>query len=198
HPTLPHPHVRTASPTTGDATGLGTRDLLATSLTLAAAFTLLHHRLAGTTHLTAVLWLAATGTPLMITDWTCHRLPTHLVTATFCGGIALLGLTAATTNQTAALGRALAASAAVSAIALTVALAAPHALGAGDVRLLGAVAPYLGWVGWSQVIRGAVLALLLAATAGTVLLAAGRLARGDPLAFGPAVIGGALLSLVLP
>ncbi|MEU4767721.1 A24 family peptidase [Actinosynnema sp. NPDC023794] len=175
---------------------LGTRDGFMVGSVVGVGLGVLHQRFDGVPHQFAVLWLAAIGVPLMMIDWACHRLPSPLVRALFVGGVAILGYVAASHDDLNALTRALLAAGITSAAALTVAMIIPAALGAGDVKLLGAVALYLGWVGWLDLLRGVVLALLLGAMAGTTLLIARRISRTDRLAFGPAIVGGALLALV--
>ncbi|XVS62071.1 hypothetical protein ACQPYE_27890 [Actinosynnema sp. CA-299493] len=177
---------------------LGTRDGFMVGAVVGVGLVVLHQRFDGVPHQLAVLWLAAIGVPLMMIDWACHRLPAPLVRALFAGGVAILGYVAASHDDLNALIRALLAVAITSAASLTVAMIIPAALGAGDVKLLGAVALYLGWVGWLDLLRGVVLALLLGATAGTTLLITRRISRTDRLAFGPAIVGGALLALVTP
>lgn len=195
---LQAPCPRTGLWSCPSSNALGTRDGFMVSSVVGVGLVVLHHRLDGVPHQFAVLWLAAIGVPLMMIDWACHRLPTPLVRALFVGGVAILGSVAASHDDLKALTRALLAAGITSAAALTVAMIIPAALGAGDVKLLGAVALYLGWVGWLDLFRGVVLALLLGATAGTTLLTARRISRTDRLAFGPAIVGGALLALVTP
>jgi len=164
----------------------------------AVGLVVLDHQLTGAPQMLASAWLAVAGGQLMLVDWVCHRLPTRLVVALFGGGVAIFSGAAVHGDETAAFARAVLAAAVVFTAALTTALVTPRSLGAGDVRLLGAVALFLGWFGWPQVLRGIVFALLLGATVGTVLLATKRISRGDHLAFGPAIVGGALLTLVMP
>jgi leader peptidase (prepilin peptidase)/N-methyltransferase len=166
------------------------------SLVFAVGLAALHQRFDGMPHRPAVLWLAAVGTPLMMTDWACHRLPAALVRALFLGAAVILGCTAIRHDDSSALVRAFLAAGITSAVTLAAVLIIPGALGAGDVKLLGAVAPYLGWVGWPHLLRGVLLALVLGAAAGTVLLITRRISRTDRLAFGPAIVGGAVLALV--
>lgn len=158
----------------------------------------LDHRFTDTSLMVASAWLGVVGGQLMLIDWACHRLPTRLTTALFGGGSVIFLAAAVHTEDASALVRAALAAVVVFAAALATALLAPGGLGAGDVRLLGAVGLFLGWAGWSHVLRGLVLALFLGAAVGTVLLLARRISPSEHLAFGPAIVGGALLSLVLP
>lgn len=72
-------------------------------------------------------------------------------------------------------------------------LLAPHALGAGDVKLAGPLGAVLGGVSWTALVAGPVLAALLTALAGVLGLACGRLHRDDPLPHGPAMLVAALV-----
>lgn len=179
-----------------DAAGVQARETLVIVLVVGTGLCLLDQRLDGEPHKPAVLWLAVIGSRLMMIDWACHRLPTRLVTVLFLGGLAILGHTAVARGDTTALVRALLAAVIVFTAALATAVITAGALGAGDTRLWGATALFLGGEGWTQVLYGVVLALLLGAAAGAVLMVTRRIAFGDRLAFGPAIVGGALLVLV--
>ncbi|MFD7660416.1 prepilin peptidase [Actinosynnema sp. NPDC059797] len=168
------------------------------SLSLGVGLAALHQRFDGIPHQPAVLWLAIVGAPLTMIDWACHRLPAPLVRVLFFGGVVILGWTAIHYDDLSALLRALVAAGITFTAALTTALINPHALGAGDVKLLGTVALYLGWVGWLDLLRGVALALLLGALAGAALLITRRISRTDRIAFGPPVVGGALIALAAP
>lgn len=175
-----------------------TREGFAAGLVLGAGIAVLAYRFAGTADLLTLVWFVVTGVPLMLIDWICHRLPTRLVGAMFIGGIVNLSCLALARDEMTSLLRALGAAAVVFGGTLAAAVAAPASLGGGDVRLLGTAALYLGWIGWAHVVRGIVLALVLAAAAGVFLTATGRLEAGDRLAFGPAIVGATLIVLVLP
>jgi len=72
-------------------------------------------------------------------------------------------------------------------------LLAPHALGAGDVKLAGPLGAVLGAVSPAALLAGPLLAALLTAFAAVVGLACGRLRRDDPLPHGPAMLVAALV-----
>lgn len=76
-------------------------------------------------------------------------------------------------------------------------LAAPPALGAGDVKLAGSVGAVLGAVSWEVLLLGPLLAASLTAAVGAVGLLSGRLGRADPLPHGPAMLGAAWVLAVL-
>ena len=70
-------------------------------------------------------------------------------------------------------------------------------LGLGDVKLAGVLGLVLGWLGWRHVLAGAALPHLLNGPVVLVLLATGRARRGSALPFGPALLVGALLAVVV-
>jgi len=74
----------------------------------------------------------------------------------------------------------------------------PGALGMGDVKLAALLGLYLGWLGWSTVLTGAVAGFVVQAALALVLLAARRVGRRDALPFGPAMLVGAALVMSLP
>jgi leader peptidase (prepilin peptidase)/N-methyltransferase len=175
-----------------------TRKGFTVSTVFAAGLAVLGFRFAGTALLPACMWFAVTAVPLMLIDWVCHRLPSRLVAAMFVGGLVNFAYLAITHDEMTTMLRAVMAAVAVFGAALATAVAAPGSLGGGDVKLLGTVALYLGWAGWTHLVRGVVLAVVLAATVCLFLILLRRLAWGDRFAFGPAIVGGALIALVLP
>jgi leader peptidase (prepilin peptidase) / N-methyltransferase len=89
----------------------------------------------------------------------------------------------------------LAAGAALSAAYLAVAALRPGAVGAGDCKLAAVLGCALGWFGWGAVLAAEVVAHLLAAGHALARLAVRR--RADPVAFGPSLVLGALVAVVL-
>ena len=69
-------------------------------------------------------------------------------------------------------------------------------LGLGDVRLAGTAGLLLGVHGWSSVLRGTFAAFMIGGLAAVMLLAAGRRHTSD-LAFGPAILLGTLVAVVM-
>ena len=86
---------------------------------------------------------------------------------------------------------------AVFAVLLALALVNPRGLGMGDVELGALLGLQLGFLGWPAVLAGVLLGSVLQATAAAALLLARRADRHTDLPFGPALLGGALLVLML-
>jgi len=147
--------------------------------------------------LPAYLWLGAVGVVLAVIDLDCRRLPDRLTLPSYPVGLALLALASAAEDDRSALGRALLAVLVVGGLALLVALAAPGGgLGLGDVKLLGLLGLYLGWLGWGQVVVGVFLGFLIGSVAAVVLLALRRAGWKDEMAFGQWLVAGGLLAVV--
>ena len=77
------------------------------------------------------------------------------------------------------------------AVATALTLVAPF--GFGDAKLIGVLAAYLGWFGWSYVSFGIVAGFVLSALVTLPLVLAKRLTMKSAIPLGPALIAGALL-----
>ncbi len=146
--------------------------------------------------LPAFLLVATLGVAMAYVDVRIHRLPDRLTATSFGGGVVLLTGAAAITGDWGDLGRALLGAAATTAFYLALAVARPADLGLGDVKLAATVGLLLGWVGWSTVVSGTLLAFVLGGVAGLGLIAAGRAGRRTAIPFGPPMLAGALLAVL--
>jgi leader peptidase (prepilin peptidase) / N-methyltransferase len=145
--------------------------------------------------LPAYLLLAAIGLPLAVIDADCHRLPDRLTLPLYPAGIVLLAAASVARHDAGALARAVLAAATVFVAFLATALASPDSLGFGDVKLAGALGLFLGWLGWSVLLLGLVTGFVIGAGAALVLLAGRRAGWRSEVAFGPALLAGALLAV---
>lgn len=151
----------------------------------------------------AVMLVAApVGTHLAAIDLDVRRLPDRLVgpwVAVSAGG---LWLAVALGADATAGRRALLAGAAYAGFFLILALLSllwsTQGIGFGDVKLAGALGVLLGWFGWLQVVVGIYAGILLGGLAAGYLMLRRRAAAGDHLAFGPAMMSGALIGILLP
>lgn len=136
----------------------------------------------------------AVGCGLLIAiDLAVFRLPDAIVGPLYPVLFAGLVVSAWLTNDWRALGRAAAAAVALLAFYFVLALINPSGLGLGDVKLSGPLGALLGWFGWAAVLAGTLAAFALNAVVALVLLASRRVTAKSGIAFGPAMILGAVL-----
>jgi leader peptidase (prepilin peptidase)/N-methyltransferase len=81
-------------------------------------------------------------------------------------------------------------------ILLVIAVAARGGFGMGDVKLALLLGLFLAFVGWSELLLGAVLAILLGGVASVVLLIFTRRGRHAKFAYGPYLVAGAWIALL--
>ncbi|TDE09438.1 prepilin peptidase [Jiangella asiatica] len=147
--------------------------------------------------LPAYLTVGALGVAMAYVDLREHLLPDWLTYSALAAGAALLTVAAVATQEWGAYGRAWAGAAACLAFYLFLALLRPADLGLGDVKLAAVVGLLLGWAGWSTLVLGVFLGFLVGGVIGIVLMTAGRAGRRTSLPFGPPMLIGALLAVLL-
>lgn len=150
-----------------------------------------------TWELPGYLWLVLAGVALAIIDLDCHRLPNRLVFPTYVIGLCWLAIVAVVQHDLARYGRAVSCLALVYAIFYLAHWISPGSLGFGDVKLAGVLGLYLGWLSWSHVLSGIALAFLVSGIAILPMLAVGRMRLNSTVPFGPALLLGAVLSVVM-
>jgi leader peptidase (prepilin peptidase)/N-methyltransferase len=170
---------------------------LVLELVTAAVLALVCGRFAGQASVLAFCFLGALGVALSAIDIAVHRLPYRLTMPAYPVMAILLGVAAATGHDGGALVRALLASVALSAAYLLLALLGAGQLGAGDVVLAAVLGLGLGWLGWPTVIAGSLLAFAVMAVVSLALLAARRISLRGEICFGPFMLGGALLAILV-
>jgi leader peptidase (prepilin peptidase)/N-methyltransferase len=167
---------------------------------MAVAYAALGHRLAGEpvvvvgTYLLAVAVLAT----LMAVDIDVHRLPDALTLPAYPVFAVLLALCSWASGDWAAYRRALVCGVALFAGYFLLALVSPggSGLGFGDVKLAGVIGMLVGWFAWPLAVEATFAAFLLGGVVAVVLLLLRRATRTSSIAFGPAMIVGAVLVLV--
>ncbi|WP_314036208.1 prepilin peptidase [Dietzia sp. CH92] len=147
----------------------------------------------GWADLTTFLALAVACALLIPIDLAVFRLPDAIVLPLYPLTAVGLTVTAATFDAWGSLGRAAAGAAVLLAFYFVLALINPAGLGLGDVKLAGVLGAFLGWLGWPAVLAGTLAAFVLNAAVALVLLAARRVTVKSGIAFGPAMILGAVL-----
>ncbi len=143
------------------------------------------------------LLLAPFGLTLAAVDGDVHRLPNALTLPAIPVTAGLLLVAATTTGDWVSWRRALLAALVVGG-GLTVLAMAFYGrfIGMGDAKLMGSLAMLLGWTGWTTVLEGVYLGLLLGGVAAVVLLLGRRVGWRSHLAFGPYLVAGAVLTVL--
>jgi leader peptidase (prepilin peptidase)/N-methyltransferase len=173
--------------------GVERHNVLAISMMTAILLTAIALRWGGSPALPAFCWLGMTGIALTIIDINFHRLPHYLVGAMGVGGIVLLGVA-----QPSWLLRAVVAVVVAAGALFLMGVLSRGQIGFGDVTLCAAVSLYTGWLGWRYVVLALLAATLLAGLIGVFLLVTRRAGIHDRFAFGPLLVTGGIVVLLLP
>ena len=147
--------------------------------------------------LPALLWLAAISIALALIDVDVRRLPDAIVLPSYVVLLVLLAVASAVEGEWWPLARAVLAGAAAFAFYFALVFAHPAGMGFGDVKLAGVLGLVLGWYGWSELVVGLFLGFLLGGLVGTALLALRLATRKTMIPFGPYMIAGAWLALLV-
>ena len=172
-------------------------------IAVALAWASLTFRLGGQAQwslLPAYLYLGAVGAALTLIDLDVHRLPDLIVLPSYPIAFVLLLVPTVVTGQWGALLRAVLAGTALYAGYRVLALVSPGGggLGLGDVKLAGVLGLLLGWLGWGPAIVAIFAAFATGGVTALLLLLTGRASRSSRIAFGPYMILGAWVALMLP
>ncbi|MFL6100769.1 MAG: prepilin peptidase [Actinomycetales bacterium] len=147
--------------------------------------------------LPAYLYLIAIGVALALIDIDVHRLPNAIVLPSYVVAPVLLTVASLGDGDWAALVRAAIGGAALYVLYFLLRLAYPSGMGFGDVKLAGVLGMYLGWLGWGPLAVGAFLGFLLGGVVGGALMAANRASRKSKIPFGPFMIAGAYVAVLV-
>ncbi|WP_157436517.1 prepilin peptidase [Actinospica robiniae] len=140
------------------------------------------------------VFLVGTAVLAMI-DARTIRLPNRLLHPVAWTGLALLACAAACSGSWYRLTFALASAGAL--LGAFFLLHKMSGLGRGDVRLVGLLGLFLGWVGPATVFAGVALGTVAGGVFGAVLLLAHKADRRRMLPYGPFLVLGAWLALLL-
>jgi leader peptidase (prepilin peptidase)/N-methyltransferase len=149
----------------------------------------------GALALVAFLYLAAISVALSAIDIDVQKLPNRIVLPSYIVGAVLLGAAALVGGDPVALGRAAAGAGILVAFYLVLAIAKPGGMGMGDVKLAGVIGLYLGYLGWGQLVVGAMGAFILGGLFGIAVLIARRGKGGRAIPFGPWMLAGAWVGI---
>ncbi|HIZ98497.1 MAG TPA: A24 family peptidase [Candidatus Janibacter merdipullorum] len=144
------------------------------------------------------LALVPTGLALAAIDADVHRLPNAITLPLVPVVLVLLAGASAATGDAEALRRAGWAALLVGGGFLALAfLLYGRSIGMGDAKLVVSLAPALGWLSWSHVLLGLWLGFVIGGLVALGLLLTRRATKGTHLAFGPSLVAGVLLAVVL-
>jgi leader peptidase (prepilin peptidase)/N-methyltransferase len=147
--------------------------------------------------LAAACALAVCAVPLGFIDAAVQRLPDALTAAAYAGTVVLLLLAAAVSGHWDEAGRAVLGGLALAAVYLALLFISPSGMGLGDVKLAISLGTLLAWRSWQVLVLGGFAGFLLAAVYSIALLATRRATRKQHIPFGPFMIAGAFLSVLL-
>lgn len=144
-----------------------------------------------------VLWTGLLGVTLSAVDIKHHRLPDAITLPAIAITAALLLLTQRWFYQSGDSLRAGAAGLVLGGLFLGLAYAAPRGMGRGDAKLAVTIGLLLGYVSWAAVPLGVALAFVIGAVVGIVGIAAGRIGLKSAIPFGPSLLTGCWVVLLL-
>lgn len=145
--------------------------------------------------LAAFSCLAVIGVVVSATDLAARRIPNPIVVSACPATAVLLVLASAPSGLWWPLARAGIAAVGLAAFYLSLGLAFPAGMGLGDVKWGGIIGAYLGWLGWSPVVAGTLIAFLAAAVAVLAAGLAGRRQASVPMA--PFMTLGAVVAVLV-
>ncbi|MEU4653203.1 A24 family peptidase [Streptomyces sp. NPDC023723] len=143
------------------------------------------------------LLLAPVAVLLTVVDVRVRRLPDLLTLPLAGAALVLLGLVALVPEHAGSWPTALLGTLALGAGYYALFFLNPSGMAFGDVKLALGAGAVLGWYGWPTVLLGAFAGFLLGALYGLGLLVTRRAGRGTQIAFGPFLLGGAFLGLLV-
>ncbi|MFH9426710.1 prepilin peptidase [Streptomyces sp. NPDC017615] len=147
--------------------------------------------------LAAWLALAPVATLLATVDLRVHRLPDPLTLPLTPAVLALLALATWLPDHTGTYRTALYGALALGAAYLALHLINPSGMGFGDVKLAPALGAALGWYGWPTLMLGTFASFATGALYGVTLLLARRATRKSAIPFGPFLLTGTLLGVLV-
>ncbi|WP_367044218.1 A24 family peptidase [Streptomyces sp. Je 1-332] len=180
----------------GEGTRIGPR-----TLTVALSTALVCAAIAAATgarpELAVWLLLAPVGVLLAVVDFGVHRLPDVLTLPLAVSALVLLAGAALLPEHAGSWIHALYGALGLGGAYFVLFLISPNGMGFGDVKLALGLGAVLGWYGWGAVLLGTFAGFLLAALYGTGLVIARRAGRRTAIPFGPFLIGGAFVGLLM-
>jgi leader peptidase (prepilin peptidase)/N-methyltransferase len=153
-------------------------------------------RAAATLEAGAFAFLAVASVWLAVVDARTSRLPNGIVLPTYGVGAVLLSASALLAGTPARIGAAAIGMALLLATYGALRVASAGGMGAGDVKLAGALGLYLGHLGTGPLVVGTVGGFVLGGVIASALLVTGHARASSSLPFGPWMLAGAWVGVV--
>lgn len=147
--------------------------------------------------LPALLVFAASATVLTMVDLAEKRLPNAVIFPTLAAVGVLLVPSTWAVGSWMTLVWALAGSAAMFAVYFVLALISPKSMGMGDVKLALVIGLLLGWFGLTAWLIGLLAAFIVGGVIAIVALLLRRVTLKGSIPFGPSMLAGALIALLV-
>lgn len=147
--------------------------------------------------LIAFLYLAAASIALSLIDLDTHTLPNWIVLPSYLVGVLLLSTAGIVSGNYSAMLRAGIGMVALWSLYLVIALIYPGGMGFGDVKFAGVLGLFLGYLGWDALVVGAFAAFVLGGFFSLALLALRKVNRKGGIPFGPWMLAGAWVGVLL-
>ncbi|KDA06357.1 peptidase A24 [Microbacterium sp. CH12i] len=145
----------------------------------------------------AYLALLGIGGWLIVIDGRTHRLPNRIVLPTLGGALVLVIIDALVMGEVWPLTRAVGGMLVLCGFYIVMRFVSRGGIGGGDVKLAAVIGLVLGWHGWQALAVGAASAFVLGALYALALMALRRANGATRIAFGPWMIIGAILGVVV-
>ncbi|MGN7949551.1 prepilin peptidase [Microbacterium sp. 22215] len=143
------------------------------------------------------LALFVVGCRLMVIDIHSHRLPDRIVLPTLAALLVLTAVDALVSGESARLTGAAFGMAILGGFYAALRLLSREGMGGGDVKLAAVIGLVLGWHGWQALAVGAASAFVLGALHALALMASRRADGSTRIAFGPWMITGAMIGIIV-
>lgn len=141
--------------------------------------------------------LLGIGAWLIAIDLRTHRLPNRIVLLTLAAVIVLVAIDAAATGESSGMVRALLGMLLLGGFYALLRLISRSGMGGGDVKLAAVIGVVLGWHGWPQFVIGAASAFVLGSLYALALILLRRASGATHIAFGPWMIAGAVIGVIV-
>lgn len=145
--------------------------------------------------LMSLLALATLTMPLVIADIKEHRLPNFLTLTGFLAGLGVSTVLAIKENNFSPFIHSLSAALLAGFAFLLLNFASRGGMGMGDVKLAVMLGALIAPIGWQVLVMGFILAFVLGAIIGLILLVSKKANRKTLIPFGPYLLVGAWVSL---